>query len=79
MQLEWNLISSSACDCIGSAMPTNRRLPRLNSGNAWCLVISASLIRLIGIDAWDSVLTSIIGMPNSAEATCVSRGLSTRP
>ena len=78
MQLEWNLISSSACDCIGSAMPTNSRLPRRNNGSAWCLLIKASLIRSNGMVVGFSAVTSIVGMPNSADAIRVNSALSTR-
>ena len=47
VRLVWNLISSSARVLVGSEMPTNRRLPRLNSGRTWCLRISSSLTSLI--------------------------------
>ena len=72
MQLEWNFISSRACDWVGSATPRNRRLPRWNSGSALCLVISSSLTSFSGIGFGFSVVASISGMPNSIEATRVT-------
>ena len=48
MWLDWNLISSSARRLVGSETPTNRRLPRLNSGSAVCFVIRSSLTSFIG-------------------------------
>ena len=50
VRLVWNLISSRARVLVGSEMPTNRRLPRLNSGSTWCFCSSSSLTSLMA--AW---------------------------
>ncbi len=78
MWLDWNLISSSACRLVGSDTPTNRRLPRLNSGSALCLEIRSSRTRRSGICARSSAWMSNSGMPNSAEEASATWLLPTR-
>jgi len=68
---EWlvlNLISSSARRLVGSAMPTNSRLPRLNSGSALWALISFSSTSFTGAFLRSSARASNSGMPNSAAA-----------
>ena len=72
---EWlvlNLISSSARRLVGSDTPTNRRLPRLNSGRALCAWMSFSSTSLTGAFLRSSARASNSGMPNSLAAAAAT-------
>ena len=71
-RLVWNLTSSSAAVLVGSAMPTNSRPPRLNSGSTWCFCSSSSLTSRIALWLGSMTAGSNSGMPNSIELAAAS-------
>ena len=75
----WNLISSSACRLVGSDTPTNRRLPRRNSGSTRNLSSSLSLTTRMMSGSTVTASRSSSGTPNSADAAVAMSRADTPP